>query len=439
MVKNNARTYVGKDFILGNNEEIQKLDSEILVELNPEAEAPEVDELLNPEATLKDATEEQQREAQMYALTFMKKILRLKGVRIDRRHFLKSELQKRGCSTEIIDRAVTSTPVEAGIKLATLDDIANRSIDFETRKSTTLSFAAGIPGGIAMLGTVPADITQFYVHAFRVMQKIAYVYGWQSFLEETDDIDDETLGLLASFLGVMMGVGGASASLGNFAANVATPAVQKNIAKVALTKTAWYGPMKKTLGIIGITVTKQSFAKTVSKVVPIVGGVISGGMTYVVLATQSKRLQEHLRKLPPPNVNAEEYLASVAELDDKAEEKKSRVSTALSSAGSSMKGAAAGTVDYFREVDVDGDGVPDESRAKTNVKRAMSVAKKAVSRPTASTSNPRESVDQRDSTSAGQKARGLTGNATDKLKSKFASKRRGAQNLPITEGGEETE
>lgn len=50
MVKNNARTYVGKDFILGNNEEIQKLDSEILVELNPEAEAPEVDELLNPEA-----------------------------------------------------------------------------------------------------------------------------------------------------------------------------------------------------------------------------------------------------------------------------------------------------------------------------------------------------------------------------------------------------
>ncbi|WP_417364673.1 hypothetical protein [Glutamicibacter arilaitensis] len=424
---------------MGNKEEIQRLDSENSVEVTAESAAPAVDELHNPEATLKDTTEEQQREAQMYALTFMKKVLRLKGVRIDREHFLKSELQKRGYSTEVIDRAVTSTPVEAGIKLETLDDIANRSIDFETRKSTTLSFAAGLPGGIAMLGTVPADITQFYVHAFRVMQKIAYVYGWQSFLEETDDIDDETLGLLASFLGVMMGVGGASASLGNFAANVATPAVQRNIAKVALTKTAWYGPMKKTLGIIGINVTKQSFAKTVSKVVPIVGGVISGGMTYVVLASQSNRLQEHLRKLPPPNVNAEEYLASVAELDDMVEEKKSRVSTALSSAGSSMKGAAAGTVDYFREVDLDGDGVPDESRAKTNVKRAMSAAKKAVRRPEVSTSDPRKSIEQTNSTSAGEKIRGLTGNATDKLKSKFAAKRQGAQIPAITEDGNEAE
>lgn len=51
-----------------------------------------------------------------------------------------------------------------------LDDVAESVINFETGKSTALSFAAGLPGGFAMIGTVPADITQFYVHAFRIMQ-----------------------------------------------------------------------------------------------------------------------------------------------------------------------------------------------------------------------------------------------------------------------------
>ena len=34
-----------------------------------------------------------------------------------------------------------------------------------------------------MAGTIPADMTQYYVHAFRIMQKLAYLYGWQTFLK----------------------------------------------------------------------------------------------------------------------------------------------------------------------------------------------------------------------------------------------------------------
>ena len=70
-----------------------------------------------------------------------------------------------------------------------------------------------------MVGTIPGDITQFYVHAFRVMQKLAYVYGWQALLEDAKDVDDETLGKLASLLGVMMGVGAASGAVTAFAAH----------------------------------------------------------------------------------------------------------------------------------------------------------------------------------------------------------------------------
>ena len=51
--------------------------------------------------------------------------------------------------------------------------------------------------------------------------------------------------------------------------------------------------------------TKQGFTKTMSKILPLIGGVISGGMTFVSLQTQANRLKQHLRQLPPPGEDAE--------------------------------------------------------------------------------------------------------------------------------------
>jgi hypothetical protein len=289
-------------------------DSSIAVDADSEGH--KVDEGVDP--SINSMLDEQDGEAEQFAIAFLKKVVRLRGVRIDRVQFLRAELHRRGIGAAAIDRAVSENPAVAGISPAMLDEIARSVIEFETGKSTALSFAAGLPGGFAMIGTVPADITQFYVHAFRVMQKIAYIYGWRSFLDAIDDLDDESLGILAAFLGIMMGVGGASVSVSLFAVQVARPAVQKKIASVALTKTAWYLPMKQILRAIGVHVTKQSFAKTVSKVVPVVGGVVSGGLTFVTLRIQSKRLMEHLRELPPPNVDAEVYLAAVKRADEMA-------------------------------------------------------------------------------------------------------------------------
>ena len=180
-----------------------------------------------------------------------------------------------------------------------MDDVAKRAISFETKKSSALSFAAGLPGGVAMLGTVPADVTQYYVHAFRVMQKLAYAYGWQSFLEDCSETDDETLGLMGAFLGVMLGIAGANGALTSFAATVARPAVQRTIASQALTKGTVYPVVKQVMRAIGVHVTKQGFAKTVSKVVPVVGGVVSGGLTFASLTVGSRKLMKQLRELPP--------------------------------------------------------------------------------------------------------------------------------------------
>lgn len=321
----------------------------------------DVPETGQADQSINDLIGEQNREAEEFAKSFLKTVLRLRGVRIDREQFLRSELHKRGIAREVIDEAIATSPAAAGIDVVLLDDMANAAIAFETRKSSALSFAAGLPGGFGLLATVPGDVTQFYVHAFRVMQKTAYVYGWQSFLEDSKEVDDETLGKLSMFLGVMLGVGGASSSLTVFAASVARPAIQKQVAGKALTKTTWYPVMKSTLRVIGVKLTKDSLAKTVTKVVPVAGGVISGGMTFVTLRGQSKRLMEHLRELPPPNVDAAEWRALVTRADaeetlrdnsvlssvggavsNATETASTQARAALDGAGSAVKGAASG-------------------------------------------------------------------------------------------------
>lgn len=157
---------------------------------------------------LAEMTAEQDAHAQQYAIEFLSKVIRIRGVAVSRQDYLRQELRKLGTSDAQIGIALESTPLNAGIALDRLDELAASTIDFETRKSAAMSFTAGLTGGFAMLATVPADITQYHVHALRIIQKLVYLYGWQDLLSDLDEADDETVGRLALFFGVMMGVGG---------------------------------------------------------------------------------------------------------------------------------------------------------------------------------------------------------------------------------------
>ena len=242
---------------------------------------------------LRAEADRQEEEAQRYAIAFLKKVMRLKGVAIERDHFLRSEFRKRGVSEERVELAISTSPASAGMDSGLVDSIAMDVIDFETKKSTVLSFSAGLPGGLAMLGTIPADVTQYYVHAFRIMQKLAYLYGWQSFIDDCDEMDDETLAAFALLLAVMVGVSGANSALTAFSKTVQSN-IAKKVASKALTQTSYYPIIKKVLAGIG----KSSFGDAVSKVVPVVGGLVSGGLTFVSLKGGSRRLAGELRSLP---------------------------------------------------------------------------------------------------------------------------------------------
>lgn len=249
----------------------------------------------------------QQPEVEQRALDFLAKVVRVPGVRINREEFLRQELRKLHLSDDVIARAIDLNPLHAGVSLTAIDRLAEEAISYETNKSAAISFVAGIPGGFAMLGTIPADLMQYYAHALRIMQKLAYLYGWGELLPDGRDTDDDTLGVLAVFFGVMLGVGGAAQSLTAFARVAAKTAYQNHATKRALMSITWYPVVKHSLRLIGINITKSTAAKGFSKIVPVIGGFVSSGLTFMALQSQSALLKEHLREIPPPGVSVEEW------------------------------------------------------------------------------------------------------------------------------------
>lgn len=221
---------------------------------------------------------------------------KLPGVRIDRAAYLRTAF-KRHCTDTQIERAIAETPAAAGIPLNLLDEIANISIKYETSKVTGLSALSGLPGGFAMVGTVPADLAQYLGHMLRISQKLAYVYGWPDlFSEEDEELDEATESMLVLFVGVMFGVQMAQSGVTRVAAMIAAN-VAKKLPQKALTKGVLYPVVKRVAAHLGVSMTKKLFAGGVAKAIPVLGAVFSGGLTLSTFLPMSKRLQKHLASL----------------------------------------------------------------------------------------------------------------------------------------------
>jgi len=226
----------------------------------------------------------------------------LPGVRINRESFLRKELSKHH-DDDVVSKAIETNPAQAGLSVKNLDHVAKACITFETRKVSAISAAAGLPGGFAMAATIPADVAQFFGHIIRVLQKLAYLYGWQDMFQGDDDeIDDSTANELTLFIGVMFGVNAANIALSRVA-TLAALNVPKKLVQQALTKGTIYPIVKKIATAIGVKMTKQIFAKGVGKIIPVIGAVASGGITYALFKPMSLRLKRYLASLPTASVD----------------------------------------------------------------------------------------------------------------------------------------
>ena len=222
----------------------------------------------------------------------MSAAMAIPGVKVDRELFLRGELRPY-CTKEQMEKALVN-PVEV-ISKDRIEALANACINNHTAKVTAISAAAGIPGGLAMAATIPGDMAQYYWHTFVLAQKLAYLYGIPDLRDEEGNLSETSQDMLTLFVGVMMGAAAANNVIKNLSKAFAEQVV-KRLPQQALTKTVYYPIIKQVAKWIGINLTKGSFAKGVGKAIPILGGVISGALTYASFRPSAKRLQKKLQE-----------------------------------------------------------------------------------------------------------------------------------------------
>lgn len=237
------------------------------------------------------------------------------GIRVNREAFLRKELFKH-FDDDVVNKAVLSNPASAGIDSETVEKIADDVIKFERNCVSGISAALGTPGGAAMVATIPADIIQYYGYTLRAMQKLLYIYGFPEIEcdEEGLKLDSGTTNQIILCLGVMNGVAGANNAV-KAMAHALSNGVQKQLMKKALTKGTIYPIVKSVTKWFGINMTKAIYTGAIKKAIPVVGGVVGGGITFLSFKPCCDRLKTVLQdtRLSNPEHVADDEEKSIVE------------------------------------------------------------------------------------------------------------------------------
>ena len=221
--------------------------------------------------------------------------LQIPGIKVNRKDFLQRELMKN-YPQETIDKAIANTPAYACIPADEIDKIADEVIKFERNCVSGISAALGVPGGVTVVATIPADLAQYYGYMLRAAQKLMYLYGFPE-IDTTNKgpkFDSETMNLLIICLGVMYGVQGANTALKAMATALGK-GVERKLMRTALTKGTFYPIVKSVSKWFGVNMTKQVFAGFFKKAIPVVGGIVGGGITYLSFKPCCDKLKSSLQ------------------------------------------------------------------------------------------------------------------------------------------------
>lgn len=257
----------------------------------------------------KDMQKETAKEAALE--TIINSAVKLPLVKVSRNEFLTKEFADY---PDKLEKIIASGPVQAGISREQLSKAANKLIITRTSQSSVASFAAGIPGGFAMAATIPADVMQFFGMSLRLAQELAYLYGAEDMTKDGDFDDESVRNRLILYCGVMFGVSGAISGVRVLSSQIAKVALKK-LPQKALTKTFWYPIIKQIGKAVGIRVTKSTAAQGISKAIPVIGGVISGGLNFASMLPMAKRLYISLDKACF-DYSDEELEADISEMEN---------------------------------------------------------------------------------------------------------------------------
>ena len=225
------------------------------------------------------------------ALNVINESLKLPFIKVDRSDFLTKTFSNK---IDDMPKLLREGP-QAFFSKEELDRIASNVIKSNVLQSSSISFASGLPGGIAIAATIPADMAQFYGYSLKLAQEISYVYGYQNIWANQGELTEDAKNTLILYLGIMFGVSSAGSTIRILSNKLAIQAL-KQLPNKTLTKHLYFTILKKVLAIFGTKLTKATFAKGVSKVIPVVGGVLSGSMNYLALKPMANKLKDELGK-----------------------------------------------------------------------------------------------------------------------------------------------
>lgn len=219
--------------------------------------------------------------------------IQIPGVKVSREAFLREQF--KDFPQERIEFIVEKGPIEAGCTREELKRKANKIVKQRAAISTGASVVAGLPGGVALAATMTLDVVQFYGIALRMAQELVYLYGEADIWCDGAPDPDRVTNQLILYCGVMLGVSGAAQTVRVMSSALAKQALKK-LPKMALTKKLYFQVIRSIMKFFGVKVTKNIFANAVAKALPVVGGVVAGGITLASMLPMGNRLSDTLDK-----------------------------------------------------------------------------------------------------------------------------------------------
>ncbi len=244
--------------------------------------------------------------------------LKIPGIKINRSEFLKKEFSKK-YTGEVVENIIKFNPAHENISLDVIDKIADDVIQYERLCVSGISTALSAPGGFAMVATLPTDIAQYYGYMLRATQKLLYLYGFPEIdIKDEQLIDSGTMNTFIICMGVMYGVAGANTALKSMAKALGL-GVEKKLIQTALTKGTIYPIVKSVAKWFNVRMTKEIFAGFFKKSIPVVGGLIGGGLTYLSFKPCCEKLKDALQDtiLSNPNSESDSELIEIKEEENK--------------------------------------------------------------------------------------------------------------------------
>lgn len=250
-------------------------------------------------------------------------LAKLPVVRVDREEFLKKQFK----DSEYLDQILENGP-QSVYTPESLRKKADKIITSSAISTSLTSFAAGLPSNPAvMVAAGGADVVQYFGFALNMAQQLAYLFGDDNlFSDDMDQLSEKTQIRIIAYLSAMLGVSG-SATLVSSVSKMSSATIGKRVAAKALTKTVWYPLLKKSLAAIGVKITKQTVERVVTKAVPVIGGAVSGGITYVTFRPMGKRFADMLVKRAKGELTDEDGLELNPEFKEKLKNEQSESGT----------------------------------------------------------------------------------------------------------------